>query len=115
METKCASCGTKTECVAVCSAFGAMTYSCCLKCLAAGKEPYQVMVDYISSAGHWPQDINQIYQEEVRRQLKLHDVLEEAFKFDVERAIAEELTFIKEYCTAKNKEVLPNDVENLFS
>lgn len=95
-ETKCDSCGTITECVPVCGAFGAITYSCCLKCLAEGREPYRNIVDYIASAGHWPEDINAIYQQEVRYQLILHEKSEESFKFDVEQAIAEELVFMKD-------------------
>lgn len=42
------------------------------------------MVDYIADAGRWPDDINEVYQEEVRRQLKLHSKTEEEFKEDVE-------------------------------
>ena len=95
-ETKCAVCGAQAECLAVCGAFGAMTYSCCIKCLAADKEPYRNMVDYISAAGRWPEDINPMYQMEVRQQLKLHGIPEEVFKFDVDRAIAEEQAFIDE-------------------
>ena len=38
------------------------------------------IVNYISCAGHWPQDINKIYQREVRRQLKLHNKTEEEFR-----------------------------------
>ena len=48
-ETKCDSCGTITECVPVCGAFGAITYSCCLKCLAEGGEPYRNIVDYVAA------------------------------------------------------------------
>jgi hypothetical protein len=59
------------------------------------------MVNYISGAGHWPEDINDIYQAEVRRQLKLHNVPEEVFKFEVERAIAEEQAFISDLCAGK--------------
>ena len=100
-----------------CSAFGAQSFAYCQECLAKGREPYQVMVDYIASAGHWPEDINPIYQREVRRQLKLHDIPEEVFKFDVERAIQEELAFIREYCAGKLdlQEVTSNGVEDLFS
>lgn len=100
-ETKCEVCGTETECVAVCGAFGAITYSCCLRCLASGKEPYRLMVDYIANAGHWPEDINVYYQEEVRQQLRLHGKPEEVFKLEVERAIAEEQAFISELCAGK--------------
>ena len=84
-----------------CSAFGAQSFAYCEECLAKDREPYQAIVDYISSAGHWPQDINELYQREVRRQLRLHDKPEEIFKFDVDRATAEEQAFIKEYCIGK--------------
>lgn len=95
-ETKCDSCGTITECMPVCGAFGAITYSCCLKCLAEGREPYRNIVDYIASAGRWPKDINDTYQAEVRRQLKLHDKTETGFAADVEDAIAFERLFFSE-------------------
>jgi hypothetical protein len=80
----------------VCGAFGAITYSCCLKCLAEGREPYRNIVDYIAAAGRWPEDINATYQQEVRYQLILHEKSEERFKFDVEQTIAEELGFMKD-------------------
>lgn len=114
---RCEVCGAKDVLgLAVCSTFGAHTFACCEACLAVDKEPYRAIINYISAAGHWPQDINPMYQREVRRQLKLHDIPEEVFKFEVERALAEEQAFIKEYCnTNRNKEVLPNEVENLFS
>lgn len=89
-ETKCASCGTITECVSVCGAFGAITYSCCPKCLADGREPYRNIVDYIAAAGHWPQDINDVYQKVVREQLAMHGKTEKEFADAVEYAIAEE-------------------------
>lgn len=112
---ECDVCGAKGP-VAVCSSlFGATSYAYCQDCFEMSKEPYSAVVAYISSAGHWPEDINERYQQEVRRQLRLHGKPEEIFKFDVERAIAEERAFIEEYCINKTKEVLPNDVENLFS
>jgi hypothetical protein len=46
------------------------------------------MVEYIANAGRWPEDINEIYQEEVRRQLRLHNKTEAEFAADVEKAIA---------------------------
>ncbi len=99
---RCEACGAKDVLgFAVCSAFGAYTFACCEACLAVDKEPYRAIVDYISAAGHWPEDINPMYQAEVRRQLKLHDIPEEVFKFEVERAIAEEQAFILEYCKGK--------------
>ena len=114
---KCAGCNKAEGSTAVCSVFGATSYVLCDDCIRLGKENYRNMVNYIANAGHWPQDINEIYQAEVRRQLKLHDIPEEVFKFEVERAIAEEQAFIKEYCTGKIDlpEVMSNEVENLFS
>ena len=99
---RCEVCGAKDVLgLAVCSTFGAHTFACCEACFAVDKEPYRNMVNYISCAGHWPEDINSMYQREVRRQLKLHNIPEEVFKFDVERVIAEEQAFIKEYCNSK--------------
>ena len=94
---KCEACGATNVlgCV-VCSAFGAYSFACCEACLEVDKEPYRNMVNYISAAGRWPEDINPMYQMEVRRQLKLHGIPEEVFKFDVARAIAEEQAFIEE-------------------
>lgn len=98
---KCDVCGTEGP-TAVCSSlFGATSYAYCSDCFDVSKEPYQAIVAYISSAGYWPDDINEGYQREVRRQLRLHGKPEEIFKFDVERAIAEEQAFIKEYCAGK--------------
>ena len=118
---ECDVCGLKGT-VAVCSSlFGATSYAYCQKCFETSKEPYNAIVAYISSAGHWPEDINEHYQREVRRQLRLHGKPEEIFKFDVDRAIAEEQAFIKEYCNNKldlkeamSEEAL-NEFENLFS
>lgn len=90
IKLKCAGCKNAEGITVVCSMFGATSFALCDKCLREGRENYRNMVNYIASAGHWPQDINPIYQEEVRRQLKLHGVPEEVFKFEVERAIAEE-------------------------
>lgn len=120
---KCDVCGAEnTIGLVASSAFGATSYVYCACCVAKDKEPYRAIVDYISCAGHWPQDINQMYQREVRRQLKLHNIPEEVFKFDVERAIAEEQVFIQEYCNKKadlekmmSEEVIKYAVENLFS
>ena len=92
---------------------GAGAFALCDKCLKEGRENYRNMVYYISAAGHWPEDINEAYQTEVRRQLKLHDIREEVFKFEVERAILEEQAFMREYY---NKETLKYAmVEESFS
>jgi hypothetical protein len=101
IKLKCAGCKKAEGITVVCSMFGATSFALCDKCLREGREDYRNMVNYISCAGHWPQDINDIYQAEVRRQLKLHDVPEEVFKFEVERAIAEEQVFISELCAGK--------------
>ena len=116
IKLKCAACRKAEGATTACSVFGATSFVLCDNCLRLSKENYKNMVDYIACAGHWPQDINYVYQAEVRRQLKLHEVPEEVFKLEVESAIAEEQAFIEEYCnTNRNEEVLPNEVENLFS
>lgn len=99
--SKCACCGSVDNCIVCCSAFGSYSFAACPRCIESGKEPYRNMVNYISCAGHWPDDINAVYQSEVRRQLKLHGIPEEVFKFEVDRAIAEEQAFISEYCARK--------------
>ena len=96
IKLKCAGCKKAEGITVVCSMFGATSFALCDKCLKEGREDYRNMVNYISCAGHWPEDINGIYQAEVRRQLKLHGIPEEVFKFDVDRAIAEEQAFIEE-------------------
>jgi hypothetical protein len=85
---KCAACGAKnTEGFVVCSGFGAFSDAICLSCISEGREPYQQVVNYIADAGPWPDGINEDYQEEVRRQLRLHNKTEEEFAADVEQAI----------------------------
>lgn len=86
---KCAACGTTdTEGLVVCSGFGAFSFPLCLSCISEGREVYRQVVDYIADAGHWPDDINADYQEEVRRQLRLHNKTEAEFAADVENALA---------------------------
>ena len=99
---RCEVCGTTDVFgTIVCSAFGAHSFACCEACLAVDKEPYGAIVSYISGAGHWPQDINKMYQYEVRRQLKLHNKTEEEFRNDVEFAIAEEQVTMIDYYKAR--------------
>lgn len=86
---KCRVCGKPEnrpteEHVVVGSVFGAFSYTLCKDCLKQGKEDYHNMVSYIACAGRWPDDINEAYQQEVRRQLKLHNKTEEEFAKDVE-------------------------------
>lgn len=98
---KCMGCRKAEGFTVVGSCFGATSFALCDNCLREGREDYRNMVNYISCAGHWPQDINAIYQAEVRRQLKLHNIPEEVFKFEVESTIAEEQAFIVEMCAGK--------------
>ena len=101
IKLKCAGCKKAEGITVVCSMFGATSFALCDKCLKEGREDYRNMVNYISCAGHWPQDINDIYQEEVRRQLKLYNKAEEEFRNDVEEAIAVEQAAMIEYYEGK--------------
>lgn len=94
IQLRCAGCREAEGITVVSSMFGATSFALCDKCLKEGREYYRNMVNYISAAGHWPQDINDIYQAEVRRQLKLHGKTEEEFRDAVENAIAEEQMFM---------------------
>ena len=101
IKLKCGGCKKAEGSITVCSIFGAISYVLCEDCIRVGKENYSNMVSYISNAGHWPQDINEVYQAEVRRQLKLHNKTEEEFKSDVEFAIAEEQADMIKLCSGK--------------
>lgn len=101
IKLKCGGCKKAEGTTTVCSIFGAISYVLCEDCLRAGRENYKNMVNYIANAGHWPQDINEIYKEEVRRQLKLHNKTEEEFRNDVEAAIAEEQAALIELYNGK--------------
>ncbi len=94
IQLRCAGCREAEGITVVSSMFGATSFALCDKCLKEGREDYRNMVNYISAAGHWPQDINEIYQAEVRRQLKLQGKTEEEFRDAVENAIAEEQMFM---------------------
>jgi hypothetical protein len=97
IKLKCAGCKKAEGITVVCSMFGATSFALCDECLRAGREDYRNMVNYISCAGRWPQDINDIYQEEVRRQLKLHDKTEAEFAADVDEEIKRDLEFQESY------------------
>lgn len=89
-KSTCDVCGKETEDVVVyCSAFGPFSIAVCKDCLAQCKDRYGDMVSYIACAGHFPSDINEAYQKEVRRQLTLHGISEERFIADVEKEIDE--------------------------
>ena len=84
---KCDACGKDGEVFVAGSAYGPISFAYCDKCLLNGREPYDAVVAYIACAGHFPEDINELYQDSVRRQLKLHGVSEEQFIKDVEECI----------------------------
>ena len=86
---KCDVCGKERETFVAASAYGPISFAYCEECLASGREPYDAIVGYIACAGHFPEDINEMYQEDVRRQLKFHGVSEEQFIKDVEDCIRE--------------------------
>ena len=86
---KCDVCKKERETFVAASAYGPISFEYCEECLASGREPYGAIVAYIACAGHFPEDINEMYQEDVRRQLKLHGVSEERFIKDVEDCIKE--------------------------
>lgn len=114
---KCRGCRKAEGFIVVGSCFGNISFALCDKCLREGREDYRNMVNYIANAGQWPDDINEAYQIEVRRQLKLHGVPEEVFKFDVDRAIAEEMALMKEMYGEKPnlEEVMNYAVKSDFS
>ena len=84
---RCEVCGKEGDVFVASSSYGAMSFAYCEDCLLSGREPYWAIVSYIACAGRFPEDINEVYQEDVRRQLKLHGVDEEQFIQDVEKEI----------------------------
>ena len=95
---ECAGCGAKNvDGIVAASMFGASSEGFCTDCIAAGRDSYNNMVNYIASAGRWPTDINHAYQNLVRAQLKLHNKTEAEFTADVNAAIELELQFLRDY------------------
>ena len=86
---KCDVCGKEGEVFVASSVYGPISFAYCEECLISGREPYDTMVAYIACARHFPEDINVMYQEDVRKQLKLHGVSEEQFIKDVDDCIKE--------------------------
>ena len=86
---KCDVCGKESKIFVACSAYGPISFAYCEDCASNGREPYSAIVAYIACAGHFPEDINEAYQKDVRRQLVLHGVSEEQFIQDVEDCIKE--------------------------
>lgn len=93
---KCSGCGKSyVEGSVACSAFGAISLPFCKDCLKSGRDNYHQMVIFIANAGRFPEDINDIYQQEVHMQLKLHQKTEDEFIRDVDLEIHDELEFIR--------------------
>jgi hypothetical protein len=86
---KCDVCGKESETFVAASAYGPISFAYCRECLENGLEPYDAIVAYIACAGHFPEDINEAYQKDVCRQLKLCEVSEDQFIKDVEDCIKE--------------------------
>ena len=84
---KCDVCGQETEVVVAGSACGPASFSYCRRCLEGRLEPYPFMAACIAGAGHWPDDVNPVFRELVRRNLAFHGKTEDEFAADVERAI----------------------------
>ena len=82
----CNVCGKEADVVVCASAFGATSYAYCEHCLSNYLEPYYAMVDYISCAGLFPDNINEQYQALCRHILKGLNIPEEKFIEDVKRA-----------------------------
>ena len=89
MQGKCAVCGKEGEVFVASSACGAMSNAYCAECLASGAEPWSDLVAYVSFAGHYPEQINEMYREIVRDTCKRLHRTEEEFARDVEKAIKE--------------------------
>lgn len=95
---ECSICKTKTKVCVVSSAFGAGSFASCSNCLNKDLEQYDQMVNYISVAGHFPEDINEEYQQFVRYQLECMGIPESKFIEDVNTAIKETDESFDLYC-----------------
>ena len=83
----CNVCGKRDKLYVAASTMGPCSYAYCEECLSKGLEPYSAMVDYISCAGYFPQDVNEIYQKHCRHILKELNISEEKFIADVAAAV----------------------------
>ena len=92
----CSVCGKTTDVVVCASAFGAITYAYCKHCLDNDLEPYDAMVNYISCAGLFPDDINEAYRQLCRHILKELGISEEKFIEDVRKTIEDMDAFFAE-------------------
>lgn len=89
MTGKCAVCDKEGEVFVASSTCGAMSLAYCAECLASGAEPWSDLVFYVSLAGHYPDQINEMYRQIVRNTCKRLHRTEEEFARDVEKAIKE--------------------------
>lgn len=89
----CDVCGKQTDVIVCCSAFGAISYAYCEDCFNNRLEPYYAMVNYISCAGLFPEDINEEYQALCRHILKGLGISEEKFIADVDAARSDYMDF----------------------
>lgn len=87
MQGKCAVCDKEGEVFVASSACGAMSLAYCAECLASGAEPWSDLVFYVSLAGHYPDQINEMYREIVRDTCKRLHRTEEEFAAAVETEI----------------------------
>lgn len=81
---RCHVCGKETDVAVFASTISACSFAYCEDCAAHGYEPYGEMVAYISCVGRWPDDVNEMYQGLIRRNLKFHNKTEEEFAHDVD-------------------------------
>lgn len=86
---KCDVCGKTAPVHIACSAYGAFSLAYCAECLANELEPYGIVVEHIACAGHFPDEIREEYQKDIRRMLPLWGKTEEEFIRDVDKAIQE--------------------------
>lgn len=91
MKEKCDVCGKIGKTTVRCSMMGAISFGYCDDCLNNGLEPYGAMVGYISGAGRFPKDINEVYQKICRNILVKLNISEDKFIKDVDKAIDDEI------------------------
>ncbi len=84
---RCEVCGNVGEVWVCCSTCGSICVSYCADCLKAKAEPWDLLVDYISCAGHYPKDISLAYQEVVKSTCKRLGKTEEEFAESVDYEI----------------------------
>lgn len=82
----CSCCGKEKEVFVACSMLGAISFAYCADCLNAGVEPYDALVDYISFAGAYPEDIQPDWLDFIKLNLEFYNKTEEQFKKDLRKA-----------------------------